>query len=51
MAGAYQEPRFSVDERVFLTLKYRKNSYVLLTRNNQMFPKAVSESEDDADKQ
>ena len=34
MAGAYQGPHFSVDERVFMILKCRETSYVLETRNN-----------------
>ena len=51
LAGAYKGPKFSVDGRVFMILKCRETSYFLETRNNQMFLKAVTESEDGADKQ
>ena len=51
MACAYQGPPFSVDGRVFMILKCRETCYVLETMNNHMFSKAVSESEDGADKE
>ena len=51
VAGAYQGPQFSVNERVLMILKCRETSYVLETRNNWMFSKRVSESENGTDKQ
>ena len=50
MAGAYQGPQFLADEWVFMFLICGETRYVLETRNNQMFSKAVFESEDGADK-
>ena len=44
MAGAHPRPQFSVDERVFMVLKYTETSNV--SGNNQKVSKAVSESED-----
>ena len=50
MASAYQGQQFSTDESLYLFL-YGETRYVLETRNNQMFSRAVSESEDGGDKQ
>ena len=50
MTSTYPRPQFSVDEWVFIILKCRETSYVLETRSNQMFSKAVSESVDGVDK-
>ena len=44
MAGAHPRSQFSVDERVFIVLKYTET--VKCSGNSQKVSKAVSESED-----